>query len=346
MEKLVSIVIPAYNAGAFISKTLDSVLSQTYKCFEVVIINDGSTDNTLNIIERYAQKDNRIRVFSQENGGVSAARNTALTKVKGDYIVYVDADDALLPNALEDMVSLADDDVDFVVASHNDVRFIKVPYVETPRIFTPEDIENEFIEFDAISWWPWAKLFKTSIILDNNLKYDETAVFGEDHIFNLIYGKHIKNKVVVTDKIVYDYHYVRGGICSRYYSDMNLKQKKILQTVTDFFGGMETLPYKYKSFFTAEYIRYCVDYYCIWLTPGNAAPRIRETFEVYSDYLDDEIIKSLYSQEQFEMIKRGDFSGFTKNFIITNPKRTLWKKVRRTVRRSLELGQKIFLQRK
>ena len=102
MNELISIVIPAYNAAAFISKTLDTILNQTYKNFEVVVINDGSKDNTLDILKEYEKTDSRIRVFSQENGGVSAARNTALTKIKGQYITYIYADDSVPPTALED----------------------------------------------------------------------------------------------------------------------------------------------------------------------------------------------------------------------------------------------------
>ena len=154
MEDLISIVIPAYNAEAFIANTLDTILRQTYPHFEVVIVNDGSRDNTLDIVNNYAKKDSRIRVFTQENGGVSAARNTALQHVKGKYLTYVDSDDTVPENALYDMVSLMADDVDMVVASHNDVHLKKKPYIEKVRAFTPQQIQDEFIEFDSVMWWP------------------------------------------------------------------------------------------------------------------------------------------------------------------------------------------------
>lgn len=346
MDTLVSVVIPAYNAAAFIENCIESILNQSYPHFEIVVINDGSKDNTLEILNRLAEKDKRIRVFSQKNGGVSAARNTALTKVRGEFLTYVDADDSMEPRALEYMLSCVADDVDYVVASHNDVRFKKVPYIETPRVFTPETIRSDFIAYDAVNWWPWAKLFRTSIILDNHLQYNEAIYYGEDHIFNLLFSKYIKNKVIVTDKIVYNYHYIRGGICSKYYDDMNVKQKQILLAIADFFGGKDVMPYEYKAYFTGAYTKGRVEYYSAWLTPGKAAKKIEETFEMYSDYLDDKMILQFFSEKQFQYVKQGDFLGFTKDYIIKNPKRTLWRKLRRTVRRFLELQQRIFLKRK
>lgn len=345
MDELISIVIPAYNAQAFIAQTLDSILKQTYPHFEVVVVNDGSTDNTLNILNEYALKDPRIRVFSQENGGVSAARNTALQQVRGKYLTYVDSDDTVPSTALYDMVSLMEEDVDMVVASHNDVHLKKKPYIEKVRTFTPQEIQEDFIEFDSIMWWPWAKLFRTDIILDNQLNYDKAIYFGEDHIFNLLYSKYITKKVVVTDKIVYDYHYIRGGICSKYYDDMNVKQKQILIAIAEFFGGKDVMPYQYKAYFTGAYTRGRVEYYAAWLGIKKASFKIRETFEMYSDYLDDNIIHQFFTDKQFEFIKKEDYSGFTKNYIINNPKKTLWRKFRRWVRRFLELLQRIFLKR-
>ena len=346
MDELVSIVIPAYNAEAFIADTLDSILKQTYPHVEVVIVNDGSTDNTLDIISGYAKKDERIRVFSQKNGGVSAARNTALQHVRGTYLTYVDSDDTVPSTALSDMVALMKDDVDMVVASHNDVHLKKKAYIEKVRTFTPQQIQDEFIEFDSVMWWPWAKLFRTSIIKENGLSYDTTTTFGEDHIFNLLYARYIKNKITVTDKIVYDYHYIRGGICSKYYPNMHLMQKQILVAIADFFGGKDVMPYEYKSYFTGAYTRGRVEYYAAWLSPKKAAVKIDETLAAYSDYLDDNILRQFFTETQVDFLKNKQFYAFTRNYIIKNPRRTLWRKGRRYVRRFLELQQRIFLKRK
>jgi glycosyltransferase involved in cell wall biosynthesis len=100
-EKLVSIIVAAYNIEKYISQTIESILGQTYKNIEVIIVNDGSTDGTLSIVEEYAKKDPRIVVVTQTNKGVSGARNTGFKKAKGDYFCIVDADDILLPTKIE-----------------------------------------------------------------------------------------------------------------------------------------------------------------------------------------------------------------------------------------------------
>ena len=90
---MVSVLIPAYNAEKTINRCLDSILCQTFQDIELIIVNDGSTDNTLSILLNYAEKDKRIIIYNQPNQGVSAARNTGLRNASGDYILYVDSDD-------------------------------------------------------------------------------------------------------------------------------------------------------------------------------------------------------------------------------------------------------------
>ena len=345
MNDLISIVIPAYNAAAFIAKTLDTILAQTYKDFEVIIINDGSKDNTLEIIESYAKKDSRIRVFSQENGGVSAARNTALTKVRGKYITYIDADDSVPPTALEDLISLMGEDVDFVVGSHDEIRIGKKHHIEKVKTLRADELEERFREYDPVVWWPWGKLYRASVILDNNLSYDTNITFGEDHIFNLLYGKHIKGKVVVSDKIVYNYHYIRGGLCSKYYPNMNELQKYVYYKIEDFFGSHEETPYPIRVHYSGAYLKGLVDYYAAWLGFSSAVSKVKESFEMYSDIIDDYTVKEFFTEEQFAFYKQGDFKSLTKDYIIKNPKRTIIRKGKRSVRRFLELQQRIFLKR-
>ena len=345
MNELISIVIPAYNAAAFIAKTLDSILAQTYKDFEVVVINDGSKDNTLEILKEYEKKDSRIHVFSQENGGVSAARNTALTKIKGKYITYIDADDSVPPTALEDLISLMDDGVDLVVGSHDEVRIGKRHHLDTPLVIEGKDIPERFREYDPVVWWPWGKLFRASIIFDNNLKYDTNITFGEDHIFNLLYAKYIKGKVIVTDKVVYNYHYIRGGLCSKYYPNMNELQKYVYLEIEKFFDGHDTTPYPIRVHYSGAYLKGLVDYYAAWLKFPEAVGKVKESFEMYSDITDEYTLKEFFTPEEYAFIEKGDFASFTRLYIKNNPRKTTIRKYRRYIRRALEFGQKVFLKR-
>ena len=106
LNNKVSIIIPAYNCEDYIAETLDSVLAQTYQDWECIVVNDGSTDNTLSIVKKYASTDNRIKSLSQENQGPSVARNNAIAHSSGEYILPLDADDLIEPTYIEEAVSV------------------------------------------------------------------------------------------------------------------------------------------------------------------------------------------------------------------------------------------------
>ena len=346
MNDLVSIVIPAYNAALFIESCVNSILNQSYDNFEIIIVNDGSKDNTAEILGRLAEKDNRIHIISQENKGVSAARNSGLASIKGKFLTFVDADDELEENALENMVSMMKDGVDLLVCSHNEVRFSKVPHIHEKKIITNSERNERFREFDRVVWWPWGKMFRADIIRYNNLRYDESINFGEDHLFNLLYGKYMTGSVVISDIIVYNYYYIRGGLCSKYYPDFNRLQKYILIQMADFFGGIENFPKEQKNLYFGSYLRGCIDYYAAWLSFGRAAEKISETFEMYDELISDEILSEQFTPEQCGLINNKDYKSFTKNYIINNPRNTVIRKYARKGRRALEKMQRIFLGRK
>ena len=108
-KEKVSVIIPAYNAEPFIERAIDSVLSQTYKNVEIIVINDGSTDKTEQKVKAYIEKYENIKLISTENGGVCRARNIGIETASGEYISFLDADDELLPDALEVMISVANE---------------------------------------------------------------------------------------------------------------------------------------------------------------------------------------------------------------------------------------------
>ena len=111
MIQLISVVIPAYNAEKVLPRCLDSVLSQTYHNIEVIVINDGSFDNTGGVADEYAKTDSRVCVIHQQNRGVSVARNNGLSRVKGTWVTFVDSDDYLAPQYLESLISAGDADL-------------------------------------------------------------------------------------------------------------------------------------------------------------------------------------------------------------------------------------------
>ena len=342
---MISVIIPAYNAGKFIENCINSIFSQTYGDFEIIVVNDGSSDNTLDILNSLAKKDARLKVISQKNGGVSAARNTALKHAKGEFITYVDADDTLPETALADMTELMTDDVDLVVCSNNEIRLKSKPNYMQENVFDgPQDIYNRFRDFDRAVWWPWAKLFRRSIISENHLTYDTSITFGEDHIFNLLYSKYITGKAVVSRKITYNYYFIRGGLTAKFYPDMDEMQKYVYTKIADYFGGADKIPKKYEHLYIGSYYKGLVEYYIAWLSREKAAKQIQNTTEnTFADILTDDILAEYLTPLQFDCIKSRQYTEFVKDYTKHNPKATVYRKMRRIVRKALEGLQRVFI---
>ena len=122
MEKMLTIVVPVYNVQKYIYKCEDSILSQTYKNIEVILVDDSSPDECGTICDKYAEKDKRVRVIHKKNGGLSSARNSALDIANGDYVGFVDSDDWIEPTMYEEMVQfLEDENCDMVECAINNV---------------------------------------------------------------------------------------------------------------------------------------------------------------------------------------------------------------------------------
>ena len=118
MSPKLSIIIPIFNTGPHLPRCLDCILSQSFTDFELLLVDDGSTDNAGAICDEYAQKDARIKVFHRENGGISTARNTGLDNAQGEWIYLIDSDDELIPNGLQTLVDCISEDVDVVMGGH------------------------------------------------------------------------------------------------------------------------------------------------------------------------------------------------------------------------------------
>lgn len=175
MEKL-SIIVPVYNAEKYISRCLDSLINQTYKNVEIIVVNDGSLDNSLRICEKYQQVDSRVKIYSQRNRGVSEARNLGLKKCQGEYIAFVDADDFISEFFAEDMVKLVQDNpcsigiCDTYINSKTDDNYTYTElfinnWTVTGKIFPKYLVEN--IYFDSNLKIAEDLLFLTNVFLSN-----------------------------------------------------------------------------------------------------------------------------------------------------------------------------------
>lgn len=192
---MISVIIPLYNKEKAIQNTLLSVLKQTYQNFEIIVVDDGGTDNSANIVKKIAQIDNRINYFYKHNGGVSSARNYGLSKAKGEWIIFLDADDEMLPNNLEHLnnlvqthkVNIAAGNVMINYGSHTKTNHLNCHKPETVyKNIIPALIGHEAIFPNG------AVLFKRLILKKN--PYNENLCRYEDAEFEL---KLFKDNVIV-----------------------------------------------------------------------------------------------------------------------------------------------------
>lgn len=223
----VSIIIPVYNAQEYLQECLDSVLNQTFSDIEVVLVNDGSKDNSGKICDEYASKDSRVTVIHQENAGVSAARNNGISAATGNWLMFVDSDDSILPDAVETFVSqTTDKSVEVVISKQfkddvvysGEVKWFDLEKyrddfygacIAGPDMFYPV-YPKEMRDLPFIGA-PWGKFFSGKLIRDNNIRFPEEVRIGEDSVFNMTVIRFAKN-VCYVDSPTYVYRVHAGSI--------------------------------------------------------------------------------------------------------------------------------------
>lgn len=216
---MISIIIPVYNVEKYLPKCIDSILSQTYTDWELILIDDGSIDQSAKICDEYTYKDKRIKVTHKKNEGVSKARNIGITLAQGEYICFVDSDDWIESTYLEDF-KVKEQQCDFYVSGALYDTYNKVySYKKYKEKFCINQVEirDEFFEQDLLSnGYPWGKLYKSQIIKDNNIKFNENLTINEDHIFVFQYFSYI-NTFYITNTA--GYHYTVFDYSGRKLSD-------------------------------------------------------------------------------------------------------------------------------
>ena len=216
----VSVIIPAYNAAPWLPMLFDGLDAQSFRNFEVIFINDGSTDETANLLDSYAVERSNVKVIHQPNRGVAIARNTGLDAAVGKYVAFVDADDAIAPTYLEKLVSLADS-LDLDIAFCSAWRFIRTPGDMTDANLLihpkPQGVVpgKEWLERTVADkeWFAvvWASLFRRGFIEDHNFRFAEGALASEDVLWGVALQPRAK-RVAFTPETTYYYRYTPGSI--------------------------------------------------------------------------------------------------------------------------------------
>lgn len=201
MDKI-SVIVPFGNNAKTLERCISSILAQTYKNFELIAVSDGSTDASCDIIERYAENDDRIKLIKKEHGGVSAARNCGLDNASGDYIQFIDADDFIEPEMFETAIdAMKRTGSDIVVCNHTHPCIDNHLGDAVIDMTTTEGVQT-FYQHTFAALLPWNKLWKRACITD---KFDETTSFCEDDLFCLSNIRNVK-KLASIGKVLYNYY--------------------------------------------------------------------------------------------------------------------------------------------
>lgn len=215
-DGLVSIIMPVYNAQRYIEKSIQSVLEQTYKNIELVVVNDGSTDATLEIINKF--NDSRLSVFTIKNSGPSAARNFGLENATGEFIQFVDADDRLESDATKTLINNISH-CDLVVSSYRVISNNKVREVRMDPIglYRRNEIGKLYLKLfeSQVIRHLWNKIYRKEIIDSYSIYFKKGINRGEGILFNLEYLSHIENGRLI-DTIFYNYYDNEGSLTSSY----------------------------------------------------------------------------------------------------------------------------------
>lgn len=229
-EELVSIIIPAYNVGKYLEECVRSLLYQTYTNYEVIIIDDGSTDNTYDIGKYLTVESTKVKLFHQENQGVSMARNIGMQKAIGEFFIFVDADDIVAPQYIETLVAcVKKSDMGMIGFTSEREEIATKVSLNTVDICASDMMDNILCgtNYDG---YLWNKIFQRKIIENNNLKFQKNIVVWEDLLFVLQYLKNC-NKIIIASEKLYYYRYREGSAVNNTRLDKYRSKYEVMERI-------------------------------------------------------------------------------------------------------------------
>ena len=240
-----SVVIPVYNVAKYLPECLESILNQSFKDLEIICVNDGSTDNSLDVLKEYNAKDNRVVIIDKQNEGSGVARNTGIDKAQGEYLYFVDSDDWLEDNCLEKIINKADElKTDILIfggrscyetdngykKQNGGYSANKLPKKYLNKIFSSKDIKKDIFKFPSTAW---VKLYRRELFVKNNIRFQHIKV-GQDQL-PFFHSMICAEKIALYPENLYCYRKNREG------SAMTVKKKKNFSPIYVFYGIEELL---------------------------------------------------------------------------------------------------------
>lgn len=253
---LISVIVPVYNVEKYLARCLDSIIRQSFNNLEIICVNDGSTDNSLQILKQYAKKDHRIRIIDKTNGGLSSARNAGLSIATGDFISFIDSDDWINDKCYEVCSNYFADNVDIVSFS-----YVKV-YSNGDRYYAKQNLNGELTFSDGMffqqAWNVCWKIFRASFLKKHNMYFREGILYEDLEFSSRLFLAYHPTVVYIQGNFYYYYQNL-NSIMSKtamHTSGMSIQHIYILDTIYNFLKEKNALQYS-----TNDFLRICE--YCL-----------------------------------------------------------------------------------
>lgn len=242
---MISIIVPVYNVRLYLSQCIESIINQTISDWELILVDDGSTDGSENLCDSFSHRDSRIFVIYQHNMGVSSARNTGLERASGEYIMFVDADDWIQKDLCENLLTRmkSSNQCDLVISGvkENKKRYSKENKICKEEVISLNDLSRRFDELyeNCILNWPVAKLYRRELV--GNQRFNSSIKLGEDLLFNLEYYAKC-SRISLSSYVGYQYNKLNDNAATKSFRESDLKDlaliyKESQQFVKNYLSG-------------------------------------------------------------------------------------------------------------
>lgn len=298
-NELISVIVPVYNVEKYIEKCIKSIVNQTYRNIEVIIVNDGTKDNSIEVIREYLKSDNRIKLINQKNSGLSCARNTGINNSMGNFIIFIDSDDFINENMIEKMYfRIKQDNSDMVICNVKKWDFkndVELPFTENyfskKRLLSKEEAIKELL-LNNLNGYSWNKMYKKDLFKD--IRFLEGRLFED--IFTTFDTINLCEKISILEEKLYYYVFREGSITR------NISKKSIidLNYRIEYIGEkIDKKLYKNEyTFLKLKYYLYSID----WISKYKYENKIKK--------LDEDLINIIKQKKDFISM-----NIFTNNFI-------------------------------
>lgn len=316
-NSLVSIVVPIYNAQKYLQKCINSIVEQTYQNIQIILVDDGSTDDCPALCDEWAKKDSRITVIHKSNQGAGLARNTGIDNAKGEYICFFDSDDYIHPTLVEKCVAKCQsENSDVVLFGKNNVfensANIKAQTSYANDCYTGIAVQKELLAglFSYATQHGigvWSKFFKMSIIKENQIRFrSEREFLSEDAYFVLEYFSKSQKAVVIKENLYY--YLVRQGSLSRNIDPQRQQKNNRFLTACINYIDNSDMPQEVKAHLTARYHIYTITA-MKQITKSNLAPKQKR--QALLDIYNDKILKSTLTPDVLRVENKNQRLFFT-----------------------------------